>query len=226
MSRPAPRRPLLPLVLLAVALAGCAGGVQQPPPPSTPAAPVTAAPLPPEVARSVLGEHLAGWWVWIEMPWDDPFLPRCDELAGPEEPCARARTLAGSAVAGRLAVMGPYELDEPSLELLAQGLSQLVVVLPDEATAEALVQALREVLLGWGATARDLPLGDAAWTADHLDTAPGGFAATDTGVVTRMVAVRHGASVVVLSHAERPEAPRLDTEPIARDIARRLAEAR
>ncbi|CAN5422226.1 hypothetical protein BH23ACT9_BH23ACT9_33880 [soil metagenome] len=222
-------------VLLCVLLVACAGDDDQrtamrdttdapdsEPTQTTPAN--TAAPLPTTVAQSVLGDHLEDWFVWLEMPWDQPFLPRCDQLAGSEEPCARARALATSAQAGELAVLGPYELREPSLELLVQGLSQLVMTFPDEETAQQMAAVLREVVVGWGADARDLSFADTAWTADHVDTAPGGFAEIDPDVVTRMVALQQGPTVVVLTHAEDPGSPRLDTEPVAHDIAQRLAD--
>lgn len=229
--------------LLSVLLAACAGaGSQQvevgggadAPPPSTPPARQTptappsgsrGGPLPPAVTRAVLGEHLDGWFVWQVMPWDDPFLPRCDQLPGSEEACARARDLAGTAQAGELVVLGPSDPEELSLEEFVQGLSQLVVVLPDEAAAEQMSDAVREVVVGWGAEARDLPVGDDGWAADHFDTAPGGFAEIDPALATRMVAVREGRTVVVLSHADDPDSPRLETEPIARDIAQRLTDS-
>ncbi|MGI9018069.1 MAG: hypothetical protein ACR2HR_13350 [Euzebya sp.] len=223
-------------ILFSVLGAACAGASQQgaeqgdaadgqdrEPAETTP--PAAEGQLPSPVAQSVLGDHLDNWFVWLEMPWADPFLPRCDQLAGSEEPCERARMIAESAQAGELVVLGPEEMEEESLGLLAQGLSQMVAVFPDEETAEQMTQTLREVLAGWGAEGQDLSFADTAWAADHFDTAPGGFAESDPDLATRMVAVRQGRTLVVLSHADYPQNPRLDTQPIARDIAGRLADA-
>lgn len=195
--------------------------------PSDPRTSGSTADLPAPVAQSVLGDHLDDWSVWLELPWADPFLPRCDQLTGSEAACERARTIAAAAEAGELVVLGPEPMEQESLELLVQGLSQLVVVFEDgdEESAEQLTQAIRDVLVGWGAETQDLSIGDASWTADHNDTAPGGFGEIDPELATRMVAVRQGRTVVVLSHADYPENPRLDTQPIARDIAIRLAAA-